>query len=190
MPNIPPAQKAPRHATNEFRVAGDVAYIILTDRKVDKVAEAIVDCENLERVLANSRWHLHPAGYAISTPNRFTGKRRILLHRFVLDAPAGRVVDHIFGQRLDCRTAALRLGSQSENLQNTISKPTGKSGQRNVHWQAQVKRWQVKIVVQGHTHCFGSYDDVAVAAVIALEARRSLHPFCRENVTAALSTLP
>ena len=184
------AAAVPTHTINEFRVTGDVAYIILTDRTGSAVAKAIVDCKDLEHVLAYSRWHLHPSGYAISTPNRHTGKRRILLHRFVLDAPAGRVVDHIFGQRLDCRTAALRLGSQSENLQNTVSKPSGRSGQRNVHWQAKVKKWQVKIVVRGKTHCFGSYDDVTAAAAIALEARRSLHPFCRENVTAALPALP
>ncbi len=189
MQSTAPAQTVRSYTPNEVRITGDVAYIALTDRKGDTVAEVIIDREDLERVLAYSCWHFHPTGYAISTPNRRTGKHRILLHRFVLNAPAGRVVDHIFGQRLDCRKAALRIGSQSENLQNTVGEPWARSGYRNVHWQMNAKKWQVKIVVRGRTHSFGLYDDATVAAAVALEARRSLHPFCRENVTLTLPNL-
>lgn len=171
----------PTHTENPHRIDGDIAYIALTDRQGNTLAEAIVDRENLDRCLTFARWHLHPAGYAVCTPNRHNGKERVLLHRLIMNMPAGRVVDHIHGHRLDCRKSELRIARQAENCQNKTGIPKGRSGVQNVHWHRETGKWQVKIGVGGCTHTFGLYADLAVAAEVALNARRSLHPFCREN---------
>ena len=185
MSHANPTHAIQTHTLNKFRVEGNHAYIALTNRSGATVAEAIVDREDLERVLAFARWHYHSAGYCVCTPNKRNGKRRVLLHRFVMNPPEGKVVDHIFGNGLDCRKSVLRVGSQAENLQNRRGKPRARSGFRNVHWQPNACKWQVKVGIGGGTRTFGTYDDLAVAAAVALEARRSLHPFCAENSPAS-----
>lgn len=60
-----------------------------------------------------SRWSFQPnrrIGYAIRGVRDSDGKYRSqLMHRFIMDAPAGEFVDHINGNGLDNRRANLRL---------------------------------------------------------------------------------
>lgn len=46
------------------------------------------------------------------------GRKRIILHRWLLDAPDDRVVDHINGDTLDNRTCNLRACTMAENIRN------------------------------------------------------------------------
>ncbi len=56
---------------------------------------------------------------------------RILLHRFILNAPTGSVVDHINRDPLDCRRSNMRIGTQAQNIVNRDMR-TGPSGYKGV----------------------------------------------------------
>ncbi len=62
----------------------------------------------------NLKWHLSDTGYAIRRNNHKTER----LHRLIMNAPDGMVVDHLNGNPLDCRKANMRVCSQRENMQN------------------------------------------------------------------------
>lgn len=83
---------------------------------------AVVDNRDAERVLAH-RWHLHRNGsrtYAIRRDGR--ARRAVLLHRFVVDASPGQIVDHRDGDGLNNTRANLRLASNQQNAWNGRAK--------------------------------------------------------------------
>lgn len=80
---------------------------------------AMVDDEDYERVI-QWRWRLHwsgrPTGQIRLAPNQW---KIFQLHRFVMNAPDGVLVDHKFFNLLDCRKSELRFCNFSQNQQNT-----------------------------------------------------------------------
>jgi hypothetical protein len=79
----------------------------------------LIDDEDLEKI-SNINWRLSGDGYilAYKTINK---KRKLRLHRLILDAPDNLYVDHINGVKTDNRKSNLRLCSKKENRRN--SKP-------------------------------------------------------------------
>ncbi len=72
--------------------------------------------------LSRYKWQLYGYGYAARNENGKT----IFMHREIMQAPAGMVVDHIDGNPQNCYRANLRVCTQAENVRNTI-KRTGTS---------------------------------------------------------------
>lgn len=113
---------------------------------------ALVDAEDAPRVLAH-RWHpTHPKtrpdrAYAQRTWNKNCVHHTEPLHRFILGAKAGEVVDHINGDRLDCRKANLRFVTHRDNIRNIrLSKNQRAGGYKGVR-QARGKSWTATIRV-------------------------------------------
>jgi|SRR5579863_267474 len=65
--------------------------------------------------------------------NRYLAKRRILLHRFILDAPQDMLVDHANGNTLDCRRKNLRLATHRQNQYNKPPQNNNRSGYKGVY---------------------------------------------------------
>lgn len=82
---------------------------------------ALVDDEDFERISQIS-WYLDCCGYAKSMKYISQRPKRkyiiTYLHRFIMNAPKGKKVDHINHDPLDNRKQNLRLCKHSENLQN------------------------------------------------------------------------
>lgn len=106
----------------------------------DSIRFALVDQADWDRVSKLS-WFMHSAGYAQAhCPEAYQergGKKVnnagvVLLHRFVMGAPKGRVVDHLNGEKLDCRRRNLRVCTQAENMMNTAGHRRRKSKFRGV----------------------------------------------------------
>ena len=72
-------------------------------------AHALIDNADYPAV-SQHRWYLTVTGYA-ETFRRSAGvtRSRTTLHRFILGAVPGTVVDHVNGDKLDCRRSNLRL---------------------------------------------------------------------------------
>jgi len=104
---------------------------------------AIVDADDYER-LNKYKWCVSKTRHTNYAMRRTKGKRvkgkrvkrkTIMMHRFILNAPRGLVVDHINHNGLDNRKSNLRLCTRAENsynsrsFNNKSSKYKGVSGQ-------------------------------------------------------------
>jgi hypothetical protein len=106
-----------RWSNRPIRIEGDIAYVTLT-----KGQESMIDAEDAERV-GEHDWSAMPNStggyYATCGVKGPDGKRRTTyLHRFVTDAPQGKVVDHVNHDTLDNRKGNLRVGSNRDNSFN------------------------------------------------------------------------
>lgn len=125
----------------DVKVINNAAYILLTRGK-----RAIIDLADFDRV-ANFSWTVHQSStqkkpYVKACISKVGGKQTFaLLHRFVLDAAPGTIVDHINGNPLDNRRSNLRLVTPAENVFNR--RAYGESGFKGVYKNH--KRFMVKI---------------------------------------------
>lgn len=123
--------------------------IPLKNRLGTIVGSAIVDDEDFER-LQKWHWHMTDQGYAASRKSIGRGKSYILrMHREILNANRGQIVDHINSKRLDNRKSNLRFCTKSENSLNRPKRADNTSGAKNVYWSKCNKRWYVKTKVKG-----------------------------------------
>lgn len=117
---------------------------------------ALVDDEDYERV-SRLRWSADEARsksgriYWCASARLHGTRRKVKLHRFILDAPAGVDVDHINHNALDCRRENMRLATRQQNAANarkTIRRTT--STYKGVYWRHDPKyrsggRWIAQI---------------------------------------------
>ena len=68
--------------------------------------------------------------YACRTVTENGKQRMILMHRFIMDAPKGKIVDHRNRDTLDYRRDNLRIGTQGQNCLNRCANKTGKKTSR------------------------------------------------------------
>jgi hypothetical protein len=166
--------RSPHSTPNSVRVENGVVYLALTNSGREVIAEAMIDEDDLPRVLAVGRWfaNWHRLGQCYYVKAK---KGRILLHRFVMDAPAGYVVDHINHNTLDCRKANLRVCTHSENMQNRQrAHRHSRSGVRGVQQVGGEQRWRVRIRVNNQLHHIGTFTTLEDAEAAAIMARLRL----------------
>lgn len=116
------------------------------------------------------------------------GQRRplVLMHRLILGAPVGVLVDHRNGNGLDNRRANLRLATRSQNGANSGLSRRNTSGYKGVSWRSDLGRWHSSIKIDGrsrHLGYFNSREDAAQAYNAA--AVEAWGPFARLNAVPA-----
>lgn len=132
--------------------------ITLTQSKV-----AIVDDDDYE-------WLIQWTWYARKSSQRHPGRERwyagrsfksriIHMHRVILDAPKGLLVDHINGNGLDNQKSNLRLATNSQNICNSRLRSDNTSGYRGVSWNSSHGKWVATAVINGKQRQLGSSDD-------------------------------
>lgn len=93
-----------------------------------------------------------------------------LLHRLIVGAKKGEVVDHINHNTLDNRKSNLRICTQSQNHMNRkgaqVNSTTGELG---VHWDSKLKKFRARLQKDGKTYNFGQYKSIEEA----IEARKA-----------------
>lgn len=111
--------------------------------------EALVDEDDFVR-LSTFKWFYYPGsprsltGYAMRNRRSYEegGRGVIYMHRFILDAPQGSVVDHINGNGLDNRRTNLRLATHRQNCRNRRgAERTSTSSYLGVSWHKKGKKW-------------------------------------------------
>lgn len=99
---------------------------------------------------------------------------RILMHRQLIEPPAGYVIDHVNGCGLDNRRANLRLATAAQNAWNAGGR-SGRSGYKGV-WLAKNKGlWRASIVCCGQRKHLGYFRDKRDAAKAYDRAAREYH---------------
>lgn len=134
-----------KYTPNEYRVEGDVAYITLYEGERTPIAEAIIDVDDLARVL-KYKWHRAIRKGKIYAEAFMPGKTRFL-HQFILGYKRYKNIDHANANGLDNRKANLRFVSQHQNVLN--ANMPSKSGRMGVNWRESRTCWVATIRING-----------------------------------------
>jgi hypothetical protein len=106
---------------------------------------------------------------------------RILMHRQLIHAPEGCVIDHINGNGLDNRRANLRLATIAQNAWNS-KKRNPRSGYKGVWFVGDKALWRAAIVYHGRRIHLGYFKDkIAAAKAYDAAARKYYKQFARPN---------
>jgi hypothetical protein len=130
---------------------------------------AIVDEADMELVSAHS-WWAQPGGntfYAVTTGS-------IAMHRLIVGASPGEIVDHDNHNGLDNRRANLRPCSHTQNMQNSRSRQGSASRFKGVT-RGYRNRWRASIQAGGERIELGSFDTEVKAAMQYDRAARLMH---------------
>jgi hypothetical protein len=143
---------------------------------ISKGFEVLVDDEDFER-LQRYRWFVNergPCRHAYRCWMKNGVKGRIYLHREILGAPSGMVVDHINGNGLDNRRINLRLCTQKQNRRNQRKPARGKtSSYKGVSKSAGCNKFRAQITVNRKVVYLGEYDSEIIAAKTYDEAAKA-----------------
>lgn len=134
------------------------------------IAFALIDSEDYDRVMELT-WTFGNKGY----PCHFEKNTSISLHRFVLGARKGFLVDHINNDPLDARKANLRECTPSQNSKNQSKKKANKTGFKGVSWCNQKKRYRACIKTDYRQKHLGYFDCPRQAAQAYNDAAREHH---------------
>ena len=116
---------------------------------------AIVDDEDFERVNARS-WYAKmivsskTVFYATSAEKLPSGKHTcILMHRFIMQPPEGKEVDHIDRNPLNNQKSNLRLATRAENSRNRKIYTNNTCGYQGVQFSKQRNRFFATLRLNG-----------------------------------------
>ncbi len=97
------------------------------------------------------------------------------LHRIIMDAKPGEIVDHINGNPLDNRKENLRITTSLVNNQNARKRKDGVTSKyKGVSWCGQAKKWKAQIQHNKVKKSLGFF-------LTEEEARQAYLKFCKDN---------
>jgi hypothetical protein len=136
--------------------------------------EVLLSACDAEKV-GKLKWHISKRNPCVYF--RHTGKKdkAILLHRFILNAPPGIIVDHANGNTLDNRRENLRLCTIFENNSNRRKGKNTSSKYKGVSFHACNKKWQSQIKVNGCCIWLGDFDSEEDARDAYCNASKKYH---------------
>jgi hypothetical protein len=115
-----------------------------------KDIEVLVD-ENNWYELSNISWHIKD-GY-------IKNKKYGLMHRYVMNAKEGEIIDHINNIIDDNRISNLRIASSGQNAHNRIKKKNTSSKYFGVYFNKNNEKWRSVITCNGKRQHLGYYND-------------------------------
>ena len=138
--------------------------IKLTQGKV-----ALVDDEDYERLVAMGKWCFHNKGYAmiikeLKKPDGQRTSKAIYMHRVIMGAEKGVLVDHRDCNGLNNQKSNLRLCSYAQNGQNSRLQSRNKAGYKGVYWDLAKQKWRAMITIDQKMKHIGHYESILDAA--------------------------
>jgi len=149
---------------------------------------ALVDDEDFEK-LSKYVWYysggdIPERSYAIRNfrigDDDWTHRR---MHRMILDAKKGEIIDHADGNRLNCQRYNIRKCNGRQNMQNQGLSKNNTSGYKGVRWNKVLHKFQSQICVNYKNYHLGLFDDKIEAAKAYNEKAKELFgEFARLNI--------
>jgi hypothetical protein len=99
----------------------------------------------------------------------YTKDGRRIVHRSILGAKPGTLVDHANHDGLDNRRCNIRLATSADNNANRVLQKNNTSGVVGVVWHKHAQRWQAQIKKNRKMHYLGLFKELSDA----IAARRS-----------------
>lgn len=124
--------------------------MILLDKNKKEKARTLIDFEDFELVI---QYHW---GFDRYVTNWKIGS----LHRFLMNCPTDKVVDHINGNVLDNRRNNLRITDIRHNSINKKVMSNSKTGIAGVTWNKYHNKWRATITVDGKCKYLGYFDNI------------------------------
>lgn len=147
----------PKKNNNECNIIRNndgVAIIPLNNKAINTVEECLVDDTHWHNLI-QYKWYKQPNGYI----SGYVKGKTIRMHRYIMNANDGDIIDHINRIRHDNRFENLRLSTSVKNSHNRNPKHQYKGVRYNN------KSWVALITKNGITYNVGSYDDPVKAAL-------------------------
>ena len=114
---------------------------------------ALVSPDDWRRV-SKMKWSDNGKGYPRARwPKKLGGHGGIVfLHRFIMSAPKGSVVDHINGNTLDARRENLQFITTSRNCMKAKRKPFS-----GIQFDKRAGKWRLRMRIDGELRTLGWY---------------------------------
>ena len=145
----------------------------MAEIRVNLAKTIIVDDEDLP-LLSKYRWYAAHIKKRAWYAQCVTSGTCILMHRLILGAKPGQLVDHIDGNGLNNRRSNIRIANNAQNQHNT-TKTRGRSKFKGVSFKTRKNRWEASIRVNGKRHWLGIFKEEAAAAAAYRSAAMRLH---------------
>jgi hypothetical protein len=145
-------------------------------------SEALVDAADYEWLNQWNWWVNEGYAYRQVGQGRTKDSRGqttgIMMHRLIMDTPAGMDTDHINRNRLDNRRSNLRIVDRAQNNYNTGLWANNTSGHKGVSWNKRTKSWRAYIGgVKGRIE-LGHFKNIEDAIAARLEAEAKVIKKC------------
>lgn len=146
---------------------------------------AIVDDSDYEWLMQWKWYAIKPRKTWYAARKQTQGPRvqnMIYMHRVILNAPSGKMVDHCDGNGLNNARSNIRLCSNAENHYNQFPVSGKSSKYKGVCWNKRRGKWNAVITANGIARHLGVFEQEADAAVAYNKAALELHgEFARLN---------
>lgn len=152
---------------NEIIYYDTYAEIILYDKNNNEKARALVSLDKINMV-KNYKWCLGGRNEVMSVINN----KKVKLHRLIMDAQEGEIIDHINRNKLDNRNENLRKCTIEQNNFNKGIAYSNTSGVTGVDFDKNRNKWRVQIGYNGKNHVLGRFSDFNEAVRVRKEAEQ------------------
>lgn len=141
---------------------------------------ALIDDEDFEKV-NKYRWHLGYCEYASTSASVGEKQTTSQMHRLIMGAIKGQMIDHKDGNKLNNQKSNLRYCTGSENQANRTSQKNNTSGFTGVFKSG--KRWIAQIGIKNRQRYLGIFTDKESAAKAYNQAaKKNYGEFARLNI--------
>ena len=155
---------------------------------------AIIDADDAQQ-LSGVFWCAHFISGRWYASGRIMGEggwsRLVLMHRYIMNAKHGELIDHKDGNALHNSKSNLRVATKSQNAANSRLRSDNKIGYRGVSWDRSREKWRAYCRPHGKQIHIGYFDDPKDAAhAYDLCAITQFGRFARTNYDLGLIDIP